>query len=213
MRLIKSLLSSSIGKKQFVAISGLLLVGFVLSHLAGNLLMLKSPEAFNAYAEYLAHHPLLIPAEIGLAVLFLGHILMGLKVSFENKSARPEGYVGKESEGGRTLGSSTMKYTGLLTLVFLCLHIFTFKFKHPEEMGLFEHTLTYFKLPLYTAFYVFALLSLGVHLSHGFKSAFQTFGVNHPKYTPVINGAGILLSIAVTTGFCILAVNGFVQGC
>ena len=211
MRLLKHLLTSSIGKKQFVAGTGLLLIGFLLSHLAGNLLMLKSAEAFNSYAEYLEHHPLLIPAEIGLALLFLGHIAMGLKVSYENYGARDEDYEVKTAEGGRTLGSATMKYTGLFTLIFLCVHIFTFRISHAEDMGLFEWTLTYFRMPLYTTFYVFALVSLGIHLSHGVSSAFQTFGVSHPQYTPWIRCAGTSFAIVMTGGFCLLAINGFLQ--
>lgn len=211
MGFAKYFLSSSIGKKQVVAATGLLLIGFLLSHLVGNLLMLKDPAEFNTYADFLAHHPLLIPAEVGLAVLFLGHIAMGLKVSLENKMARPEDYESKEAEGGRTLGSATMKYSGLLTLIFLAVHIFTFKISNPGNIGMFEWTMTYFRLPLYTAFYVFALVSLGIHLSHGVKSAFQTFGVNHPKYTPLINCGGILLAVIVTAGFCVIAVNGFMQ--
>lgn len=211
MKAVTAFLASSIGKKQLVAASGLLLIGFLLSHLAGNLLMLKSPEAFNSYAEYLKHHPLLIPAEIGLALLFIGHIALGLKVSWENRLARPEGYDTKTTEGGRTIGSRTMKYTGLLTLIFLGVHLFTFKISHPHDISLFEWTLTYFRLPLYTSFYIFALVSLGIHLSHGFQSSFQTFGVSHPKYTPAIKAFGTLFAVLITAGFCLLAVSQYVR--
>ncbi len=212
MKPLLAYLSSSIGKKQLVAASGLLLIGFLLSHLTGNLLMLKSPEAFNAYADFLIHHPLLIPAETGLVLLFMSHIAMGLKVSWDNWSARPEGYDTKVAEGGRSIGSRTMIHTGLLTLIFLGVHIFTLKISHPHGIGLFEWTLTYFRIPLYTSFYIFALLGLGIHLSHGFQSSFQTFGISHPKYTPAIKCGGYLAAVLVAAGFCVVAVSQYTRG-
>ncbi|MFH2202631.1 MAG: succinate dehydrogenase cytochrome b subunit [Elusimicrobiota bacterium] len=211
MKLLLSLFTTSIGKKQFVAATGLLLIGFLLGHLTGNLLILKSPELFNQYADFLVHHPLIIPAEIGLVVLFSAHIVMGLKISIENWNARPDDYDYKVAEGGRTVGSATMKYSGLLTFVFLCVHLSTFKYSHPGAT-LYDTVVIYLKMPLYCAFYLLALTSLGIHLSHGIKSAFQTFGVSHPKYTPAIGVAGLLLAVAVTAGFLRLALHGIIGG-
>lgn len=211
MRLLKLILGSSIGKKQIVAATGLLLIGFLITHLAGNLLMLKGAQAFDGYAEYLERHPLLIPAEIGLAVLFLAHIVMGLRVSFENFRARPERYALSESAGGRTWGSATMKYTGLMTLVFLCVHLYTFKFGHPEHTSLWEWVVFNFRRPWYMGFYLLAMITLGLHLSHGVKSAFQTFGVNHPKFTPMIETAGLLLAVGLAAGFGMLPVWSFLR--
>lgn len=212
MRFLRGMLASSIGKKQAVALSGLLLIGFLFSHLAGNLLMLKSREAFDGYAEFLEHHPLLIPAEIILALIFLSHIVLGLKVSLDNRMARPEGYASQVSSGGRTLGSSTMKYTGLMTLVFLCVHIWTFKLGHPEGSSLWEWVVYNFQTPWYMGFYLLAIIFLGVHLSHGVKSAFQTFGFNHPVYTPWIDRAGVALAVLLAAGFGVLPLWGFLRG-
>jgi succinate dehydrogenase / fumarate reductase, cytochrome b subunit len=212
MSRLRRLLSTSIGKKQLVALTGLLLCGFLVTHLAGNLVMLKSSEEFEHYAEFLAKHPLLIPAEIMLAALFLAHIAWGLKVSWENRNARPERYDGYRSLGGRSLGSSTMKYTGLMTLVFLLVHVTTFKLQFPGD-SLFAWIMEWFQKPLYAGFYVLAMLFLGVHLSHGVQSAFQTFGVNHPKYTPAIRATSVLFAVMMAAGFGILPIWGYMKRC
>lgn len=211
MGFLARVLNSSIGKKQLVAVTGLLLVGFLFTHLAGNLLMLKSAEAFNDYSAYLLSHPLILAAEIGLAGLFLAHVVWGLRVSWENRRARPVRYELHAAAGGRTWGSATMKYTGLFTLVFLLIHVYTFRLSHPEDMELFDWVIYNFQKPWYMGFYVLAMLFLGLHLSHGFKSAFHTLGVNHPKYTPWINAAGVAIAALLTAGFGMLPVWGFLR--
>ncbi|MFH1726316.1 MAG: succinate dehydrogenase cytochrome b subunit [Elusimicrobiota bacterium] len=212
MRLLKLFLGSSIGKKQLVALTGLMLIGFLMAHLSGNLLMLKAPELFDEYAEFLTHHPLLIPAEIALAAIFLGHIILGLTVTVENFLARPERYAVNASAGGRTLGSSTMAYTGLLTLVFLGIHVFTLKLQLPEGASLFAWVIEHFRIPVYMGFYVLAMVSLGVHLSHGVRSALQTFGVDHPTYTPVIEKVTLAFAVVLAAGFGALPLWGFFRG-
>ncbi|HVE14383.1 MAG TPA: succinate dehydrogenase cytochrome b subunit [Elusimicrobiota bacterium] len=198
--------STSIGKKQVVAVTGLLLCGFLVSHLAGNLLMLKSGQAFDHYAEFLEEHPLLIPAELGLAFVFLAHIFVGLRLAWQNRAARPERYEVTACAGGRTPGSSTMKYTGLFTLVFLMAHIYTFKIQHPEDTSLFAWVMGWFHYLSYTAFYVLAMLSLGLHLSHGVWSSFQTLGVNNPRYSPYIRFGGVAFAALMAVGFGMLPV-------
>ncbi len=212
MRLIKYAVGSSIGRKQVVALTGLLLVGFLGSHLAGNLLMLFGPEAFDSYAQFLTAHPLLIPAEIGLGTLFLAHIVWGLTVSYQNRAARPERYEVNEDEGGRTPGSATMKYTGLMTLIFLLVHIYTMKIQHPAGTSLWSHAVNWFEVAPYTLFYLLAMVGLGLHLSHGIKSACQTFGISHPRYTPMIEVIGFALSIAFGIGFGILPIWSLTVG-
>jgi succinate dehydrogenase / fumarate reductase cytochrome b subunit len=212
MRLVKHFLCSSIGKKQLVAITGLLLIGFLLSHLSGNLLMYKSAEAFDSYADFLLQQSWLLIAEVGLAGLFLAHIGMGLKVSWENRKAREEDYEVRANHGGRTVGSGSMKYTGLITLVFLLVHIYTFRLQHSGEGSLFAWVMHWFQKPLYTGFYVLAIVSLGVHLSHGVKSAFHTLGLYHPKYTPLINQTGVALAVLLGIGFGSLPLWGMLRG-
>lgn len=206
------ILSSSIGKKVVVAIAGLLLCGFLLTHLAGNMFLFVGEQAFNRYADALMANPAIIPAEIVLASIFLVHILLSLKVTWENRQARPTRYEMFVSKGGRTLGSSTMAVSGLLLLTFLVVHIKTFKFVDHSD-GLYRVVMDAFANKLYSGFYVVAMCALGLHLSHGVQSAFQTFGLRHPRYTPLIKAAGIFFAAAVATGFATLPIwAGFIKG-
>ena len=206
--------TTSIAKKQLVALTGLALVGFLFTHLAGNLLMYKGAKAFDSYAEFLESQPLLPLAEAGLAVVFLAHIFLGLKVTLENWRARPMRYEVSASAGGRTPGSATMRYSGAMTLVFLIVHIITFKIMAPEgpDASLWGWVMFNFHHPLYMAFYVLAMVSLGLHMSHGIKSAFQTLGLEHPRYTPFIERAGLAVSLALAAGFGSLPVWAFMRG-
>ncbi|MBI2070255.1 MAG: succinate dehydrogenase cytochrome b subunit [Elusimicrobia bacterium] len=197
------LLSSSIGKKTLVAAAGLLLCGFLITHLAGNLLLVAGENSFNRYAEALESNPLIIPAELVLALLFLGHIVMSLRVKYENRKARPAAYVMSVAKGGRTPGSRTMIYSGLILLAFVIIHIKTFKFGD-KSFGLYRLVIDSFQNNLYTAFYVLAMALLGFHLSHGFWSAFQTLGVSHPKYTPLIKRTGLVFAVVIAGGFAFL---------
>ena len=122
-------LSSSIVKKQIMGLTGLLLCGFLISHLIGNCLIYLGPEAFNTYAHTLITNPLIYVAEAALLAIFLTHIGLAIKLTIENKQARPQGYYLKVPTGrGSTIASSTMPINGMLTLVFLVFHIWLFKF-------------------------------------------------------------------------------------
>lgn len=207
-------LDSSIGKKVMVALAGLLLVGFLAAHLAGNLLMFVGGDAFNKYAEALEHNPLLPVAELGLAALFLLHIALSARATWANRAARPEGYQVYKGKGARTPGSRTMAVTGTLILLFVIIHVATFKYKAGGVKGeeLFDHVVNWFANPWYAGFYVLAVLGVGLHLSHGVQSALQTFGVSHPRYTPTLRRAGLALAALVTLGFASMPVYfGFVK--
>lgn len=199
------LFGSSIGKKALVAAAGLLLCGFLVTHLAGNLLLLVGEDTFNNYAKTLEENPFIIPAEIVLASLFLAHTAVSLTLKIQNAKARPVAYDVVQSKGGRTWGSRAMALTGLLVLVFLVVHIKTFKFGD-KSSGLFQLVMVSFADWKYSLFYVVAMAGIGLHLSHGVQSAFQTFGVNHPRYTPLIKIGGLLFAAAVSLGFAALPV-------
>ncbi len=208
-------LESSIGKKIMVATAGLLLIGFLVTHLAGNLLLFVGGDAFNKYAEAIEHNPLLPLAEGGLVFLFLVHILLSARATFANRAARPVAYESYKGKGARTAGSSTMAITGTLLLIFIIAHVATFKFKAGGAKGadLYTHVLAWFANPWYSGFYLLALGGLCLHLSHGIQSAFQTFGVNHPRYTPLIKKAGLALAGLLFLGFASMPVYfGFVAG-
>lgn len=207
-------LDSSIGKKMTVALAGLLLVGFLVAHLTGNLLLFVGPSAFNQYAETLEANPLLPLAEAGLALLFLVHIVQSLRARRANAVARPVGYEVYSNKGARTPGSRTMTVTGLLILFFVVLHVATMKFRAGGSKGedLFSHVTAWFADPLYSLFYVVAVLGVGLHLSHGVQSALQTFGVNHPRYTPTLKRAGYALSALLTLGFASMPLYFLLRG-
>jgi succinate dehydrogenase / fumarate reductase cytochrome b subunit len=205
------LFNASIGKKVLVAVAGLLLCGFLVTHLAGNLLLFASEGTFNNYAKTLESQPLLPLAEALLALIFFVHIAWSIKVRWENKKARPVAYEMERAKGGRTPGSRTMSYTAALVLLFLVVHIKTFKFGN-DEQGLYNLVMTSFRNPFYAGFYVVSLLALMLHLSHGFQSAFQTLGLNHPRYTPLIKKTGMLFALVIAGGFLVIPIWAFVKG-
>ena len=201
-------MESTIGKKIMVALAGFLLSGFLITHLAGNMFMFVGGSAFNHYAEVLESNPFLPAAEIGLLALFLLHIVLTIRAKFANMAARPVAYEVYQGKGARTPGSSTMVPTGLLLIAFIVIHVATFKFDIGGLKGpdLFAHVTAWFKNPLYAGFYVLAVAGVGLHLSHGVQSAIQTFGVSHPRYTPMLKKLGLLFAVAIAVGFASLPV-------
>ncbi len=209
---VTAFMTSSLGKKFTVGAAGLLLCGFLLVHLAGNMFLFVGEGAFNHYAELLAHNELLPLAEAVLALLFIAHIVFAIKVRFENAGARPVAYESYDDKGGRTMGSKSMSYTAALVLLFVIVHLKTFRFGDDKD-GLYKLVVDWFHNPLYAGFYVVALAGLGLHLSHGFQSGFQTLGLNHPKYTPIIRKLSIAFALLIFLGFASMPIYfGFLGG-
>lgn len=214
-------LGTSVVKKVAMGITGLLLCGFLVSHLLGNFLIFVGADAFNLYAYTLTSNPLIYVAEAILLSIFLCHLFMGFRLIIENKKARPQPYYMKQPTGrGSTFASSTMPYTGLVILVFLVLHLLHFKFGTYYETtvdgvtmrDLFKTVIEYFQSPLNVAWYVIAMACLSVHVSHGFWSAFQSVGFNHPKYTPCIGTLSKVFAAVVFLGYSSLPIFCFLQG-
>ena len=213
-------LSSSIIKKQIIAITGLLLYGFLVAHLVGNCLLYLGPEAFNTYAHTLTQSPLIYPAEALLALIFLTHIILAIWLTVENKRARPESYYKKRKTGrGATFASSTMTITGPIILIFLVFHILHFKFgpyysvayKDTSMRNLYLVVIEYFRNPLSVVWYLFAMLALGLHLSHGLWSAFQSLGLHHPKYSKCLRLKSQIFAFLIAGGFAALPVYCYFQ--
>ena len=214
-------LSSSVVKKQIMGVSGLMLCGFLVSHLIGNCLIYVGPEAFNSYAHALITNPLIYVAEAILAAIFLTHIFLAIALTIENNQARPEKYFIKHRSGrGATFASSTMPYTGIIVLIFMVLHILNFKFgpiymatyDGVEMRDLHKLMIEYFADPLHVGWYIFAMIALGIHLSHGFWSAFQSIGFNHPKYNCGLKLISKCFALFITLGFSALPIWCFLQG-
>lgn len=208
-------LSSTIGRKLLMAVTGLGLVGFLVVHLAGNLTLYADDtgEAFTEYAEALhATQPLLGILEIGLLVLFLAHIGLGIRVSLANREARRQGYRVRSSLGERTFASSSMLITGVLVLVFLVVHVADFRFATlvgtESVETLADAVKARLRTPWGAGIYLVGVVALGIHLSHGFASAFQTLGANHPKYTPWIRMVGLGLALLLLLGFASFPIYG-----
>lgn len=202
MHWLLNTLGTSVGKKLMMAITGLGFIGFLTTHLAGNLMLYRGRDVFNAYADRLHSLGLLIPIfEMGLLALALIHVITGIVLFFENESARPAGYRMNKWAGGRTIGSATMPYTGLIILAFVVIHLFDFHFVDKTHTTIFEIVARSFANPVYVAIYVVGMVAVAVHVSHGFWSLFQTLGAAHPKYTPVIKLIGVAISLIFGIGF------------
>lgn len=200
-------LTSSVGKKLMMAITGLSFCGFLTAHLAGNLTIYGGREAFISYAEHLHSLGVLLTiAEWGLLTLALVHVLTGLTLFYQNYRARPVRYKVNKNAGGRTIGSSTMPYTGILLLFFVIFHLLNFHFVDKTDTTIYEIVTTAFNSPLYILVYVAAMLVAGLHVSHGFWSAFQTIGANHPKYMPMIRTVSLVFAVVVGIGFGLLPI-------
>jgi succinate dehydrogenase / fumarate reductase cytochrome b subunit len=210
MNWLLNTLGSAIGKKLMMAITGLGFCGFLTVHLAGNLTIYGGKDSFNSYSEHLhAWGPLVTLAELALATFALIHILTGATLFYQNLKARPQRYSVNKSAGGRSLGSRTMPYTGIVLLAFVIFHLINFHFVDKTGTTIYEIVSGAFNNPVYVIIYVVAVVIAAVHVSHGFWSAFQTMGANHPKYMPLIRKIGVAFSLIVGIGFGALPVYLF----
>lgn len=205
--------SSSLGKKLLMAITGLFLISFLIIHCSINALIFVQDggETFNHAAEFMATNPLIRTMEI---VLFLGlivHVVDGLRLHFENKSKRPVAYAVVDGKNS-TWYSRSMGLLGTLLLLFLVMHLSHFWFNAriagtiPEEMTMFDKMKEVFANPIPVVVYVVGCGSLAYHLMHGFQSAFQTMGWNHPKYTPTVKLIGNIYAIVVSVIFAAMPI-------
>ena len=201
---------TSLGMKSVMAVSGLALCGFVLIHMAGNLLIFLGPKSYNLYSHKLTSNPLLIIAELGLVVFFVGHIINGILLTLKNKGARKVPYAGAATGPKATsVVSKTLIVQGALIFVFVVLHLITFKYGNSYDAiydgekvrDLFKLVQEVFRNPIYVVWYVVALVVLGFHLGHGAPSMFQSLGIHHPKYQCLIKRIGYLYAVIVAVGF------------
>ncbi len=212
---MKRAITSTLGKKIIMGISGLLLIGFVIIHLSGNFLLYVGFADYNHYAHTLHSTRLIYIAEIGLLVLFVLHIYLAFQITRENRLARPVSYQMRRSKQGQIpwTPSAVMFVSGAIVLAFILLHLADFRFElrlpgAPGEEPAFR-ALRKLQNPISASVYFIGSLFLGWHLWHGFQSVFQTFGFNHPKYTPWIKRLGFVLAIAFGLGFASFPVWAF----
>jgi succinate dehydrogenase / fumarate reductase cytochrome b subunit len=205
MKWLRAALGSSVGKKLMMALTGLAFIGFLAAHLAGNLTIYGGKSAFNGYAEKLQSLGALLNLfRAGLITLALIHVLTGLYLFLLNRKARPVGYSTYASAGGRTLSSRTMPYTGIVILAFVVYHLFNFTFVDKSATTVFDMVAAAFNRPPVMLLYAAMMIVVALHVRHGFWSAFQTLGVNHPQWMPAVMAASIVAGVIVALGFGLL---------
>lgn len=221
-------LSSTIGRKYLTGLTGLGLCLFTVVHLLGNLNLFISPDAFNGYTHKLESlGPLLYVLELPIVIGFILHAIVGVSVYLNKKKARPVNYNVYNSAGGnskQTFSSRSMMVTGSIMLIFLVFHVATFKYGPSVSEGyvtmvngvemrdLYKLVIEKFQSPAYVIGYVAVMILLGVHLRHGFWSAFQSLGVMNKKYTPVVYTVGVAFAILMALGFLAMPVWIFFKG-
>ena len=189
-----------------MAATGLVLYGFVVGHMLGNLQVYLGPEAINAYGEFLQHFLHGQGIWIARATLLLAvalHVWAAVSLTLANWSARPLGYREWQARQS-TYASRTMVWSGPLLAAFIVFHLahFTVGNAHPDFVrgDVFRNVVVGFQNPFASAFYILAMLALGLHMYHGFWSMLQTLGLSHPRWNRVRRGLSLLLAGAVIAG-------------
>jgi succinate dehydrogenase / fumarate reductase cytochrome b subunit len=215
-------LSSSIGQKVFMSLSGIFLMLFLVVHLLGNLQLLHDDggEAFNTYAFFMTHNPLIKTISYSLYALILLHAYQGLALWLGNRAARGGTRYAVVHTRTTERSARNMAWFGIIILVFIFLHLWQFWLKMkmgelpPAEVAAYDHpvnnlylpVMEAFANPLYVVFYVVCMVVIGLHLWHGFWSSFQTLGLNHQRYNPLIKAVGYVYSIGVSAGFALIPI-------
>jgi len=188
-------LKSSIGKKLIMATTGLLMLLFLFAHAAGNATIYMSSEVFQSYADELHSHPLIVLVfSLLFLIIFLGHIGIGLFLFYQNRQVSNSRYSVSTRVVNNSFASETMPYTGLFILVFLIVHICGFTFS-PGNIPISVTVKELLGSFLYGLFYIVSFVALAIHLSHGFWSMLQTFGINHPRYNFAISKLTLILPL------------------
>ena len=212
-----NLFTSSLGKKFIMAITGLALFLFVLLHLLGNLQVFLGPEAINRYGNLLqTNTEILWPARIILLILVLLHIWSAIKLSAENRAARPQPYAQYQVVAA-SYASRTMLMSGLIILAFIIYHLLHFTVQTPginltgrdftkledakNQHDVFAMMVIGFRSPIVSAFYIIAMFLLFLHLSHGVSAMFQSLGWKSPAYGPFINRFATIISWLIFFGY------------
>ena len=211
-------MTSSIGKKLVMSLTGLFLISFLVIHLLGNLQLLipDGGVKFNTYAKFMTTNPLIKFISIGLYAGILLHAIQGILIVMDNRKAKGTKYAVSTYENGSWM-SKNMGLLGLLILFFLCVHMgdFWYKMKFTDQMAMVTYdgvTMKDLYSRVYTAFsqiwivviYMIGLVALALHLLHGFQSAFTTLGLRHKKYTPLIKAMGIGFSILIPALYALI---------
>ena len=220
MNWVSNFLTSSIGKKLIMSLTGLFLILFITVHLVGNLQLLipDGGETFNLYAKLMTTNPVIQTIAIGNYFFILLHAIQGILLWRKNSAARGSKYAVKKVSAKSTSGfaSSNMGWLGTIIFIFLLVHLYQFwlqmklgtilpvTIEGEQVKNLYASVSEAFENPIYSIFYILCMIALAFHLWHGFQSAFQTLGLTHKKYTPFIQGLGKVYAVVVPLGFAII---------
>ncbi|MBK7939201.1 MAG: succinate dehydrogenase cytochrome b subunit [Lewinellaceae bacterium] len=215
-------LSSSLGQKVVMSLTGIFLMLFLVVHLLGNLQLLNDDngESFNTYAFFMTHNPLIKIISYTLYAFILWHAVQGIRLWQGNRAARGHVKYAVSHVRPSERSSRNMAWLGIVVFVFLILHMWQFWLQMkmgvlaPVEVAAYDHPVQNlylpvaeaFKNPLYVAFYTISMVVIGLHLWHGFWSSFQTLGLNHPRYTPLIKAVGYVYAIGIPAGFALIPI-------
>ena len=196
--------TSTVGKKAVMAASGCILFLFVIGHLIGNLQIYEGPGKIDNYSKFLHSMPALLwGARCTLLLMVALHIWSSVQLALRNFDARPVAYAKKQATGS-SYASRTMYWSGPIILAFVIYHLldFTFGTVNPsfEEGHVYANVVASFQLIPVSAFYIFAMLLLCMHLYHGLWSMFQSLGINHPRYTPWLKRGAALAAMLIAAG-------------
>ena len=218
-------LTSSTGKKFLMAVSGAALFGFVIAHLLGNLQIFLGPEALNRYSAFLkGTGELLWVARIGLLAMVGIHIWTAVSLTLENRAARPTPYARKDYIAA-SYASRTMHLSGIIVFAYIVYHLmhFTFRSVHPElshftdaqgRQDVYRMVVASFQRPAIALVYILANLLLGMHMSHGFYSLFQSLGLVGDEARPKLRAASYVVGYGIFLGFAAIPLSvllGFVK--
>lgn len=212
-------IQSSLGKKLLMGLTGLFLISFLVVHATLNSFIFAGDggELFNLGAHFMATNPIIRIVEIVLFIGIVLHIVQALVLTLKNQKARPVKYAVNDGKANSKWYARSMGILGSLLLMFLVIHLshFWVGTKAAQFDGTIDEHNTYieiievFQNPLLVLVYLLGVISLGYHLAHGFQSAFQTLGLNHPKYTPLIKTLGLWFSILITAVFAAMPLAVF----
>jgi succinate dehydrogenase / fumarate reductase cytochrome b subunit len=199
-----------IGKKLVMVVTGVILVMYIFGHLAGNLQIYLGPERLNGYAEFLhSHTALLWTARVVMLAAVLLHIWSSFLLWLEKRRARPIGYVKKDNVPS-SYASRTMMWSGPILAAFVLFHILHLTtgslglgFEAPthEQFFAYQNVVAGFQHPAVALAYIVAIVLLSMHLYHGLWSMFQSIGISHPRYTPILKRAAHTLAVLVAAGY------------
>jgi succinate dehydrogenase / fumarate reductase, cytochrome b subunit len=214
--------NTTVGRKILMALTGLFLAVFLVTHLSGNLLLFNDDagRAFNEYTVFMTTNMFIRIVEIVLVVGFLAHIALSIKLTSKNKSSRPVGYAVNKVNETASIYSRNMGITGSIILIFLILHLktfwFTYKFDTDIPVAVYEDgtqikdmfivVQAAFSELWYVIIYVISMALLGGHLNHGVQSAMRSLGLSNKSWAPSITRFGTAFSIAIAVGFALMPI-------